>query len=350
MPATTYRKSLFETQNSYDKRIQRLFNKAAYDISALASDPSAKFSSSFDFSNNVRLNKRIDAIMLDFHDNVLETIQAGSVDCWNLSNDKNDMIVNEYLTGLTTVKGIEKYFKPNAEALQAFITRKRDTFTLSDRIWKIADQYRRELELHLGYGILNGDSADTISRRIRYYQANPEMLFRRVRDKNGNLVLSQRASEYHPGRGIYRSSYKNAMRLSRTETNMSYREADFIRWNQLDFVSGIKISLSSAHPKYNYIEVCEAMAGHYPKGFKWSGWHTQCLCISTPVLMSKEDFLAQLEGREYTMPDQVTEVPDGFKNWISENSTRVSGWRSAPYWVQDNFKNGDILRGLKVLK
>ena len=65
-----------------------------------------------------------------------------------------------------------------------------------------------------------------MSRDVCGYLRNPDKLFRRVRDKHGNLRLSKAAKAYHPGRGVYRSSYRNALRLTATENNMAYRTAD----------------------------------------------------------------------------------------------------------------------------
>ena len=72
----------------------------------------------------------------------------------------------------------------------------------------------------------------------------PDRLYRRVRDKGGNLRLSKAAKMYHPGQGVYRSSAKNAQRLTRTEINMAYRESEYLRWQQLDFIVGIRVMLS----------------------------------------------------------------------------------------------------------
>lgn len=72
-------------------------------------------------------------------------------------------------------------------------------------------------------------SAAQLSRLIRADLKEPERLFRWVRTKHGNLVLSKAAEQYHPGRGTYRSSYKNAMRLARTTINESFRQADYER-------------------------------------------------------------------------------------------------------------------------
>lgn len=81
----------------------------------------------------------------------------------------------------------------------------------------------------LDLGIGSGKAAPKLARELKQYLQNPDKLFRRIRDKHGMLQLSKRAAAYHPGRGVYRSSYKNARRLAATETNIAYRTADYER-------------------------------------------------------------------------------------------------------------------------
>jgi len=88
------------------------------------------------------------------------------------------------------------------------------------------------------------------SRNIHRYKelslTEPHKLFRRVRVE-GKLVLSKAAKAYPPGSGVYRSSYKNALRLSANETNLAYRLSDFTRRQQMPFVTGIEVHLSASH-------------------------------------------------------------------------------------------------------
>lgn len=136
----------------------------------------------------------------------------------------------------------------------------------------------------LSIGISEGRSAADISRDVRVYLNEPDKLFRRVRNAFGNLTLSKVAQAYHPGQGVYRSSYQNAMRMARTEINSAYREADSIRWQQLDFIVGYEVKTSKSHvqwlakfwyPRFKKgrapLEICDAMEGKYPKSFKSSG-------------------------------------------------------------------------------
>ena len=77
---------------------------------------------------------------------------------------------------------------------------------LSQRVWRIVEQTKQELELALDLGHGEGKSAAGLSRDVRQYLINPDKLFHRVRDKHGALHLSKKAEAYHPGRGVYRSS------------------------------------------------------------------------------------------------------------------------------------------------
>ena len=147
-------------------------------------------------------------------------------------------------------------------------------------------------------------SAQQLSKDVRQCLQQPDKLFRRVRDKNGNLQLSKAAKLYHPGRGVYRSSAQNAMRLARTEINMAYRQAEYLRWQQLDFVVGFRVCLSNNHTikdsKGHPIpleDICDELAGDYPKTFKFVGWHPNCRCYVVPIMSDYDEYNKERAGR-----------------------------------------------------
>jgi|SRR5665647_904941 len=336
-----YRKRFLANQATFQAQHLGLFDKVTKDIARMANDPTVRLNKAFKF-NKPTYNK-IENIITDFHDKSLALNEYEIAQAWKLSGAKNDAITNEYLAGLTAVKGLnrEAYFLPNTKALESFIAREHGTKTLSDRVWKIADQFRAEMEAHLGIGIVNGDSASVISRRVRQYLKNPDALFRRVRDKNGKLIASQAMIDNKPGTGVYNSSFKNAMRLTRSETNMSFLASDNIRWSQLDMVIGIRVSLSGSHPHYNYVEICEVLQGLYPKYYKFIGFHSQCLCSAVPELMPEKDFVAYLNGDNETLiSNQIDVMPKNFITYAGAQfdklSEKVAG--KQPYWFRDNRK------------
>ena len=139
---------------------------------------------------------------------------------------------------------------------------------LSQRVWKYAEELKDAMELGIDVGLGEGKSAQQLSRDLRQYLNEPDRLYRRVRDKGGNLRLSKAAKMYHPGQGVYRSSAKNAQRLTRTEINMAYRESEYLRWQQLDFIVGIRVMLSNNHTIKNskgepvpFVDICDTLAG-----------------------------------------------------------------------------------------
>ena len=188
-----------------------------------------------------------------------------------------------------------------------------------------------------------------MSRDVRRYLRNPDKLFRRVRDKHGNLRLSKAAKAYHPGRGVYRSSYRNALRLTATENNMAYRTADHLRWQQQPFVVGIEIKLSNNHTCKGvigrFVDICDDLAGIYPKDFKFVGWHPHCRCYCVPKQASKEEFMEYqqrlLNGEDvsnYHFKGEVKDLPRNFKDWYTDNTDRIARAKSQPYFLRDNAK------------
>ena len=74
----------------------------------------------------------------------------------------------------------------------------------------------------------------------------------------------------------------------------------------------------------------------YPKTFVFVGWHPQCLCHATPILMPKSDFNAYLKGSKPLKAEQITDMPDNFKTYIGDNYERYAGYKNMPYFIQDN--------------
>ena len=286
-------------------------------------------------------------------------IETGSRKQWLFACQKNDGFLASIMDTSKLSKGqLKKMQDQNLDALAAFQGRKVDGMDLSQRIWKYVGQYREQLESALDVGLGEGRSADELSRDVRQNLLDPNRLFRRVRDKRGNLVLSKAARAFHPGRGVYRSSYKNAMRLTRSEINMAYRESDWQRWQSLDFVVGFEIHRSNHEPLCE-CDICEKLVGRYPKTFKFKGWHPQCMCYATPILMDEEtfdenelgDLKAALKGTTYKhqqAKNAVSDVPDGFKAWVKDHVEAQKGWASTPYFIKDNFVDGQLGKGLKI--
>ena len=229
-----------------------------------------------------------------------------------------------------------------AHSLSAFEALKNDIdangFKLSDRVWNITQQTKSQLEFYLDSGVVAGRNANGISSDIRQILQNPQKRFRRIRNEKGELVLSQPMKNYHPGQGVYRSAYKNALRTSATTTNIAYRSADYERWSKQDFILGIEIHRSANNR--GPCKICDAMVGKYPKTFKFTGFHPFCICFATPITMEPEDFADFLLNETVPQGQTITDIPQAAKDFVSENK---DGLQSA-FWYKDNFTNDGRLQ------
>ena len=256
---------------------------------------------------------------------------------WDTANRFNDTLVKAVLKQYGAdagAKEFQKYFNNNDAALKAFINRKQKGFSLSKNIWNQSDDYIEGLETAISAGFSEGISAVSLAGKIKQYLNDPDKLFRRVRDRYGNLKPSKPMRAYRTERGKYRSSYKNALRLARTETNMAYRTADNQRWQQLDFVVGFEVKRSG---RFYDCDLCESLKGKYPKDFLFTGWHPNCRCYQISILNTEEEFWN--DAKESI--NEVTGVPDSFKQWVKENSDRIEQAEqrgTLPYFLKDNHR------------
>ena len=336
-----------KVSNLYDAAVKRLTQAAAPSLF------DADKEQEFHFEDFPALKKEMDALMQDLYSSLQTNIEDGDEESWTLANTKNDAMVESVIGKAKLPKQtVEAWKHPHLEALNAFIDRKEAGMGLSKRVWNLTQQFKDEMELALELGMGQGKSAAELSRDIRKYLVYPDKLFRRVRDKSGALRLSKAAAAFHPGRGVYRSSYKNALRMTATENNIAYRTADHTRWNALPFVLGIEIHISNNHPTE---DICDIFDGkRFPKDFKFTGWHPWCRCYAVSVLASQEEMDAYtkaiINGEDvsgWKFKGQIDKMPKEFNKWMKDNEARIANAKSMPYFIKDNFKDGVPAKGLR---
>lgn len=340
----------------YLTKIRRLWQQAEKEIAAMAGtiknyDPSKPYTT----ANYPQTKATMDKWMVKLHDETQHIIEEGIDKEWYYANKQNDALVKGW--SKNKPKPPDRWMQHNEEARDAFKLRKEAGLSLSDRVWKLTDAHKVSIETAIDMSLSEGKSAQLLSQDVRKYLNNPDKLFRRVRDAKGNLQLSKAAKAYHPGQGVYRSAYKNAMRIARTEHNLAYRYSDYYRTAQLDFVVGFEVHLSNNHTLNGvpFTDICDDLKGKYPKGFKFGGWHPQCRCYTTQILMDEDEFdmiedkmLAGEDVSGYVSPSTVWAPPAGFDKWVKGNLTRSQGWKRQPYWIRDNFKGGNLQGGLSL--
>lgn len=348
---TDYDKTHLRNMAAIGTRIDRIFKKATEEaakigVSIKAALPDDRI---FSFADFPETKKQIERLLTALQQSMETTIVNGVRSAWTLSNNKNNALVSRILgdrVGDLSKEQYRRYFSTNGDALDAFLQRKEQGLNLSDRVWRYTTEFKREIELGLDLGIRTGESAAEMTRSLRQYLQHPDKLFRRVRDKHGNLKLSKAAKAFHPGRGVYRSSYKNARRLAATETNIAYRTSDHLRWQQMEFVVGIEIKLSNNHTLNGVplTDICDTLAGRYPKDFKFTGWHPHCRCRAVTILKTEEEMARDtkriLDGRQPSADsaNAVTDTPEAFKGWVENNRDRIANGHSLPYFIRDNAK------------
>lgn len=286
----------------------------------------------FMWSDYPQTRKRIRDLQERFVEDIGSVIYSGTSEEWKNSNEVQDLLANKVLQTYGATIGKEKYeilYQPNNDALKAFQQRKDKGFTISDKLWNQSTLYKQELEEAISCAIQKGTSAITLSKQISKYLLDFPQLQKDYKERFGK---ASRAMDCE-----YRS-----IRLAASEINMAYRQAENLRWQQMDFVVGYEIKLSNNHTCNGkpFQDICDILAGKYPKDFQWTGWHPLCRCYKIPILKTEEEFW-EWDGRSEATTasvNEVKDVPDAFKKWINENIQRAKSWDSAPYFIRDNNK------------
>lgn len=310
---------------------------------------------------------RVQALLDAYNNAVLSLIKQGITKAVLFSTNTQQ----NALSAFTRFEGkeVDAWRKETARAFIESRMKRDNGLNLSDRVWNYTQQTKSEFEVAVSQvlenGIGKGISAESLGRQVRQYLNNPDMMYRRyhrkqlmsdgtkkdivewrrrVIDKEGKVRLIKEDLA-KVGTGVYRSARQNALRLTITETNMAYNYSNCKRWESEPFVLGIRIRLSANHPEE---DICDELAGDYPKTFMWRGWHPRCMCSVSPILMDrKSDEWKKLrkmpkeEYEAYQSPNLVQNVPDKFSKWCERNAKKLDLARKngkLPYFVRDNMK------------
>lgn len=233
----------------------------------------------FMWSNYPQTRKRIRDLQERFVEDIGAVIYSGTSEEWKNSNEVQDLLANKVLQTYGATIGKEKYeilYQPNNDALKAFQQRKDKGFTISDKLWNQSTLYKQELEEAISCAIQKGTSAITLSKQISKYLLDFPQLQKDYKERFGK---ASRAMDCE-----YRS-----IRLAASEINMAYRQAENLRWQQMDFVVGYEIKLSNNHTCNGkpFQDICDILAGKYPKDFQWTGWHPLCYSDDSEVLTNR---------------------------------------------------------------
>lgn len=348
---------------AYAEKVRLMFAQTVNDILALNKTmPTLDEGVMYSFDGeSLKKQKEVERLLRRLHSSATMAIQQGIKFEWEQANVECDKLIESaFGKKVLSDPKFSAWTNRNEAARDAFISRTEKGMNLSDRIWKPVRQLRDEMEVAMTISIGEGESASSMSRKVRSYLNDPDLMFRRFRYKDDAGEWQRKwkkrikdeetgkyrwidydRDDYKTGAGVYKSSAKNAMRVTRTETNIAYRRADNARWQDMDFVLGQRVQLSKSHPRE---DICDKLQGDYPKDFIFDGWHPQCFCFCTPILISEDEMAkvteAALRGEKYEPQGKpITDYPDSFKDWVTEHSEAIAKARqrgTEPYFITNN--------------
>ncbi len=323
---------------SSNREIRSLYIKAIENITALIAATPKGVAANFTFASLPKGTRdKVDGVIKKLANSVETTIVRGTGLADALQQERFEDIQNtmyvrgngaQVLTATETAAWLK--VKSTAAATEAFVKRKVGGLGLSERVWQRVELLKPNIEAALHRGIEAGTSAADLSRQVREALNQPKSLFRRVRQPDGTLALSKAAQAYHPGQGVYRSSYKNAIRMTGNEINKAYRSAFSDRIQQKEWITGKRIRLSNNHTCKDgkgglirgWSDECDVLAGLYPKDFVWYGWHVSCRCEQ--IIEHIDPVQAILDFKNGTSSAvKTTEAHVGYQKWINEQSAKA---------------------------
>ena len=336
-PKTANQKRKYSELNSrlakYVVLVEDIYGQLNLEAAKLVSnntDYHADTGKPFRWSDYPQTRKKINDIQKQFVEDIQAVIYRGTSEEWKNSNEVQDLLANAVLKTYDAQVDGEQYriyYQENSDALKVFQERKDKGMNISDKLWQQSTIYKQELEEAISCAIQKGTSAITLSKQISKYLQDFPQLKKDYKELFGKANKSKDCE--------YRS-----VRLAASEINMAYRQAENLRWQQMDFVVGYEIKLSGNHTCNGkpFHDICDDLKGKYPKTFQWSGWHPLCRCYKIPILNTEEEFW-KWDGRGEPPSGSVNEVkdvPDNFKRWIDNNIQRAKSWESTPYFIRDN--------------
>lgn len=260
--------------NKYELLVQSAFDALAKEAASIAirTDYDSDDGKPFTFSHYPSTKQAVEELQRKYVVDMGTIIMRGTSAEWKNSNLAQDALVDGLLKSYNAERNGEKYehyYQMNSPQLKAFQQRKDKGMNLSDNLWDKSNDMKEEMEQAISAGIEKGMSAVTLSKRLSKYLNNFDELKDDYKERFGTAT-SCKNCEYA------------SIRLAKSEINMAYRKAEHLRWNQMDFVVGkrIKTTQNGKHKE----DMCDLLAGDYPKDFDWVGWHPNCYSDDSKVL------------------------------------------------------------------
>jgi hypothetical protein len=208
----------------------------------------------------------------------------------NRESIESEMLTERVLFEAKLVFGMDKTFAANAaptvvlsskkwgDALGRIIKNitKKNLAGLnpSDRVFDLTQRAEQDMKRMIANGMAAGENPAIIASKIKKY-VSPSV-----------IDASKFGTEF--GAGVYRSPFKNAMRLARTEMNRTYAQAAVNFTANKPWVTSVNINLSRVHAD---ADECDDLAEGGPYTPQEAGQlipaHPHCMCYITPNIDPK---------------------------------------------------------------
>lgn len=288
----------------------RLVTKASYFVERKGAEEGMAFRFCDHLDSKGEIDRMFSDFLVEIHTLVKRLRKEAICLACNRAGAKEASLSESY-----TGNGLPPTLLANIEsALRTFLLIKNSrVLTTAKRLRKIVCEYRKAIEDAITGSLQKGQGPVALAGKVIKN-------LREVRD--GKMP--------HNGPNCHYAAY----RLAYTEISMAYRMAEQERYSRMEDVVGMRIRTSGNSSKKH--DMCEALAGDYPKDFKWTGWHPMCHCYAVPIFRTKRVHDDANDGK-----DTVNEVPENFTKWVKDNSEKIALAEkrgTLPYFLADNKK------------
>ena len=168
---------------AYAERVRLLFAQTVNEILALnKSMPQLDEGEMFSFAGeSMKRQKEVERLLRQLHSVATMAIEKGIRLEWSQANEECDKLVKSCF-GKRALSSPEfaAWTQRNSAAMNAFIARSEKGLNLSQRVWKSVEQLRDEMEVAITVSVGEGESAASMSRKVRQYLNDPDLMFRRL--------------------------------------------------------------------------------------------------------------------------------------------------------------------------
>jgi hypothetical protein len=244
---------------------------------------------------------------------------------------------------------VDGVFKPQIEMLLTAAGEMYygDSLNILARIWQIDGDGRDAINRVLMQGIMDGDSAWNIAKKLEQFLGagmdcprwtSTRLYGRTASDKSAGDTTGLLSGNDCDGRGV---SY-NALRLARTEIQKAHALATDKLLAAQPWVMKEQCHLSAAHPEEDECDKTiadgENGEGIYPVGTIVYPLHPHCFCYKTAVLMDEKAFTDKMNG--WLNGESWSEM-DGYKSMIGGDmniSLMSNAWSLAVWLFGEDLK------------